>query len=97
MNSVFSKDRLTACADAYSFEEEEESGLYDSFAANISDAEYEGMDIDKVIRENCQHLSEEEQQGLEELLRKHYKLFDGQLRTYTDAKMDIELKPGATP
>mmetsp|Transcript_27436 Transcript_27436/g.40868 ORF Transcript_27436/g.40868 Transcript_27436/m.40868 type:complete len:1328 (-) Transcript_27436:212-4195(-) len=97
MNSVFSKDRLAACADAYSFEEEEESGLYDSFAANISDAEYEGMDIDKVILENCQHLSEEEQQGLEELLRKHYKLFDGKLRTYTDAKMDIELKPGATP
>jgi len=54
------------------------------------------MNVDNVIKENCSHLTKEQQKDLRELLLQHEKLFDGTLRTYTDKKMDIELLPEAS-
>ena len=42
-------------------------------------------------------MSKSQQEDLRSLLFKHYKLFDGTLRTYYDGKMDIELQEGARP
>ena len=96
MNSKFSKERLVACIDMNYVSDEEDAGIFDSYASNIAESTYEGMNVDNVIKENCSHLTESQQKGLQELLLKHEKLFDGTLRTYTDKKMDIELLPEAS-
>ncbi len=96
MNSKFSKERLVACVDMNYISDEEDAGIFDSYASNIAESTYEGMNVDNVIKENCSHLTESQQKGLRELLLKHEKLFDGTLRTYTDKKMDIELLPEAS-
>jgi len=97
MNSVFSKERMAACVDSFHLSEEEDAGVYDAFTTSIEESEYDGMNIDQVLKDNCEHLSEEQRNDLRELFSKHYKLFDGKLRTYTDAKMDLELQPNAVP
>ena len=97
MNSVFSKERMAACVDTFYYQEEEEAGLYDAFTTSIAESEYDGMNIDQVLQDNCEHLTAEQKEDLRTLFNKHYKLFDGKLRTYTDAKMDIELQPHAVP
>ncbi len=55
------------------------------------------MNVDQAIRKNCSHLSKSQQEDLRSLLFKHYKLFDGTLRTYYEGKMDTELQEGARP
>ena len=95
MNSKFSKQRLVACVDISCVEEEEDAGLYDSYAG-IAESTYDKMNVDEVIDTNCPHLTDTQRKQLRDLLLKHDKLFDGTLRTYTDKKMDIELLPEAT-
>lgn len=99
MNSDFTHDRLTAAVNSC-LVEEEESDLHnylDCFATAIADSTYEEMNVDRTIKENCTHLDASQQQDLRSLLFKHYKLFDGTLRTYNGDQMDIELEDGAKP
>jgi len=98
MNSNFTKERLSAAIDGCIIEDEDDDLNYlDSFATSIADSTYDEINVDEVIKENCQHLSPTQRQDLSEMLRKHYKLFDGKLHVYKGAKMDIELQPGAQP
>eukprot|EP00986_Skeletonema_menzelii_P013310 scaffold7655_cov91-Skeletonema_menzelii.AAC.1 len=48
-------------------------------AVKILDAKYEAADLEKVVEENCQHLSNTQRMKLLELLKKHEKMFSGQL------------------
>mmetsp|Transcript_18443 Transcript_18443/g.31304 ORF Transcript_18443/g.31304 Transcript_18443/m.31304 type:complete len:1093 (-) Transcript_18443:1517-4795(-) len=96
MNSTFTKERLAACIDMNYFSDEEDDGIFDSYATSLAESTYERMDVDAVIKENCSHLTESQQKDLRELLIKHERLFDGTLRTYTDKKMDVELLPEAS-
>ena len=96
VTSKFSKERLVACIDINFVSDQDDAGLFDSFASNIAESTYDGMNVDNVIKENCSHLTKEQQKDLRELLLQHEKLFDGTLRTYTDKKMDIELLPEAS-
>ena len=85
-----------ACIDINFVSDQDDAGLFDSFASNIAESTYDGMNVDNVIKENCSHLTKEQQKDLRELLLQPEKLFDGTLRTYTDKKMDIELLPEAS-
>eukprot|EP00984_Skeletonema_dohrnii_P029696 scaffold20538_cov78-Skeletonema_dohrnii-CCMP3373.AAC.1 len=96
MNSSFTKERLAACVDMNYFSDEEDDGIFDSYATSLAESTYERMDVDAVIKENCSHLTESQQKDLRELFIKHERLFDGTLRTYTDKKMDVELLPEAS-
>lgn len=99
MNSKFSKDRLSAVVDCLAVvrEEEELNDYIESFATAIADAKYDKMDVKRAIKENCDHLSASQQDDLEALLFKHYKLFNGELHVYQGEKMDIEVDESARP
>jgi len=62
----------------------------------IIDAKYEKADIREVAKA-CTHLTSEEQQKLEAVLRKHKSLFNGTLGRFKGSKYNIELKKDAEP
>ena len=62
----------------------------------ILDAKYVPADLDEVCSEQT-HLLSAEIGKLSELLHKYADLFDGTLGSWKEAKVDIELKPDATP
>jgi hypothetical protein len=70
--------------------------ILDAYAADIKEAKYEKMDIDKVV-ENQKHLTEKQKKELAELLNNHTTLFDGNLGKYPHKKVHLEVDPKATP
>ena len=62
----------------------------------ILDAKYEPANLDEVVA-NCTHLTEEQQEELYSLLKKHESLFDGTLGTWKGEYYYIELCHDATP
>ena len=66
-------------------------------AERILDAKYEKADLERTVKENCAHLSIEEQSKLLRLLRKHEHLFDGTLGDWDTTPVHFELKEGAKP
>ena len=62
----------------------------------ILDAKYEKPDLDKVT-EACTHLTQEERQTLNKLLRKHEYLFEGKLGTWNTMPVELELKDDVKP
>jgi hypothetical protein len=62
----------------------------------ILDSRYERQDLDDLVR-NQKHLSKAEQQKLATLLHKYSDRFNGTLGTWPDAKISLDLLPGAEP
>ena len=58
----------------------------------ILDAKYEKSDLNKVMDEQCKHLTATEHNRLLHLLKKFEDLFDGTLGTWNTNPMDLELK-----
>lgn len=63
----------------------------------ILDARYEAADFDKIVDENCQHLSEEQRSLLLNLLNKHKTMFSGELGEWKGDDVHFELKPNVKP
>ena len=62
----------------------------------ILDAKYEPADLEQVCRAH-DHLQQEQQRKLLDLLNRYSELFDGTLGTWKGSTVDLELKPDATP
>ena len=63
----------------------------------ILDAKYEKANIPELIKNNCSHLSPEEQLKLLEVLTEFEDLFDGTLGDWNTDPVSFELKEGAKP
>jgi len=71
-------------------------GYEESYLQPILESNYEKQDLHKVA-EAQQHLTVNQQRQLEELLRRHEKLFDGTLGKWNGVEVDIEIRPNAVP
>ena len=63
----------------------------------ILDAKYEKADLQAVIKNNCTHLTLEDQRILLDLLKEFEELFDGTLGDWNTKPVSFELKEGAKP
>ena len=63
----------------------------------ILDAKYENADLNKVMKNQCQHLTETQSNGLIKLLQSIEELFDGTLGTWKIDPVDFDLKEDAKP
>ena len=63
----------------------------------ILDARYKKVNLNKIMIEQCQHLTTTERHRLLHLLNKFEYLFDGTLGTWKTTPVDLELKDDAKP
>eukprot|EP00804_Cyclotella_cryptica_P016192 CCRYP_005685-RA/>CCRYP_005685-RA protein AED:0.45 eAED:0.81 QI:0/0/0/1/0.5/0.33/3/0/553 len=63
----------------------------------ILDAKYEKADLRAIVRDNCTHLSGQEQARLLELLQEFEELFSGKLGDWDCKPVSLQLKEGAQP
>ena len=63
----------------------------------ILDAKYEAADLEKIVEENCSHLTRMQRLQLLNLLRKHESMFSGELGEWKNETVHFELKPNAKP
>jgi hypothetical protein len=63
----------------------------------ILDAKYQKADLQSIIRENCKHLSTNQQKKLPQLLEKYKLLFDGILGDLKTKPVSFQLKGGVSP
>jgi hypothetical protein len=63
----------------------------------ILDAKYSKTDLQSVVRDNCKHLSANQQKQLLQLLKKYESLFDGTLGDWKTKPVSFQLKEGASP
>jgi hypothetical protein len=66
-------------------------------ATRILDAKYSKADLQSVVRDNCKHLSTNQQKKLLQLLKKYESLFDGTLGDWKTKPVSFQLKEGASP
>ncbi len=66
-------------------------------ATGILDAKYSEADLQSVIRDNCKHLSADQQKKLLQLLKKYESLFNGTLGDWKTKLVSFQLKEGASP
>jgi hypothetical protein len=66
-------------------------------AMQILDAKYSKADLQSVVRDNCKHLSADQQKKLLQLLKKYESLFDGTLGDWKTKPASFQLKEGASP
>jgi hypothetical protein len=66
-------------------------------ATRILDARYSKADLQSVVRDNCKHLSANQQKKLLQLLKKYESLFDGTLGDWKTKPVSFQLKEGASP
>ncbi len=60
-------------------------------ATQILDAEYSKADLQSVVRDNCKHLSANQQKKLLQLLKKYESLFDGTLGDWKTKPVSFQL------
>jgi hypothetical protein len=65
-------------------------------ATRILDAKYCKADLQSIVRDNCKHLSADQQKKLLQLLRKYESLFDGTLGDWKTKLVSFQLKEGAS-
>ena len=95
---------MTDCSDMYLDDEFDDFDKGNEHAVDsevfesqeIKTSLYEQTDIDQVVR-TCRHLSQEQQNKLRDVLSKYPKLFNGELGTYPDEQIHLDLKPDAVP
>jgi hypothetical protein len=63
----------------------------------ILDAKYSKDDLQSFVRDNCKHLSADQQKKLLQLLKKYESLFDGTLGDWKTKLVSFQLKEGASP
>jgi hypothetical protein len=66
-------------------------------ATRILDAKYSKADLQSVVRDNCKHLSANQQKKLLQLLKKYESLFGGTLGDWKTKPASFQLKEGASP
>jgi hypothetical protein len=62
----------------------------------ILDAKYQKADLQSIVRDNCKHLSANQQKKLLQLLKKYELLFDGILGDWTTKPVSFQLKEGVS-
>jgi hypothetical protein len=63
----------------------------------ILDAKYQKADLQSIVRDNCKHLSADQQKKLLQLLKKYESLFDGTLDDWKTKPVSFQLKEGVSP
>ncbi len=63
----------------------------------ILDAKYQKADLQSIVRDNCRHLSANQQKKLLQLLTKYESLFDGTLGDWKTKLVSFQLKEGVSP
>ncbi len=63
----------------------------------ILDAKYKKADLQSIVRDNCKHLSANQQKKLLKLLKKYELLFDGTLGNWKTKPVSFQLKEGVSP
>ncbi len=63
----------------------------------ILDAKYSKADLQSVVRDNCKHLSADQQKKLLQLLKKYESLSDGTLGDWKAKLISFQLKEGVSP
>ncbi len=66
-------------------------------ATHILDAKYAKADLQSIVKNNCQHLSADNQKKLLQLLVRFESLFDGTLGDWRTKPVSFQLKEGASP
>ncbi len=66
-------------------------------ATLILDAKYFKADLQSVVRDNCKHLSANQQKKLMQLLKKYESLFDGTLGDWKTKPVSFQLKESVSP
>jgi hypothetical protein len=63
----------------------------------ILDAKYKNADLQSIVRDNCKHLSADQQKKLLQLLKKYESLFDGTLGDWKTKLVLFQLREGVSP
>jgi hypothetical protein len=63
----------------------------------ILDAEYNKADLQSVFRDNCKHLSTDQQKKLLQLLKKYESLFDSTLGDWKTKLVSFQVREGVSP
>jgi hypothetical protein len=63
----------------------------------ILDAKYQKADLQSIVRDNCKHLSADQQKKLLQLLKKYESLFYGTLGDWKTKPVSFQLKEGVSP
>ncbi len=63
----------------------------------ILDAKYQKADLQSIVRDNCKHLSTDQQKKLLQLLTKYESFFDGNLGDWKTKQVSFQLKEGVSP
>jgi hypothetical protein len=63
----------------------------------ILDAKYKKADLQAIVRDNCKHLSANQQKKLLQLLKKYKSLIDGNLGDWKIKPVSFQLKEGVSP
>jgi hypothetical protein len=58
---------------------------------------YQKADLQSIVRDNCKHLSADQQKKLLQLLKKYESLFDGTLGDWKTKPVSFQLKEGVSP
>ena len=66
-------------------------------ATQILDAKYKKADLQSIVKENCKHLSADQQKKLLQLLKKHESLFDSTLGDWRTKPVSFQLREGISP
>jgi hypothetical protein len=66
-------------------------------AMRILDAKYSKANLQSVVRDNCKHLSVDQQKKLLQLLKKYELLFDDTLGDWKTKLVPFQLKEGVSP
>jgi hypothetical protein len=67
------------------------------WATWILDAKYSKADLQSVVRDNCKHLSADQQKKSLQLHKKYESLFDGTLGDWKTKPVSFQLKEGVSP
>ncbi len=63
----------------------------------ILDAKYKKADLQSIVRDNCKHLSTDQQKKFLQLLKKYESLFDGTLGDWKTKPVLFQLREGMSP
>ncbi len=63
----------------------------------ILDTKYQKADLQSIVRDNCKHLSADQQKELLQLLKKYEPLFDGTLGDGKTKPVSFQSKEGVSP
>jgi hypothetical protein len=68
-----------------------------NFVMQILDAKYKKADLQSIVRDNCKHISADQQKKLLQLLKKYEMLFDGILGGWKTKPVSFQLREGVSP